>query len=563
MLKKGLFTILIVITLLGFAASSVRAQTYLFTLNAEVVNVYLNQDGTAALDYILDFKNDPSASPIDYVDLGLPNGSYDLNSVTADVNGSPVASIDQADPNNLNGGKYGVTLSLGGNAIQPGTAGRVHISIPSISKIFYNGTDQNHPNYASFQFSPNWFGSSYVNGSTNLTVDIHLPPGVKPEEGVYYPASNNWPGEKAPTPSLDNQGRVLYHWQAAQASGSTQYTFGASFPASIIPAAAIVKPSLLPEIDPSTLICLCVGGFFVFFFAATMIGGIRAGQKRKLKYLPPKISIEGHGIKRGLTAVEAGILMEQPMDKILTMVLFSVVKKNAATVKVREPLQLDVVDPLPDGLYDYERDFLTAFKTGTPASQRTALQDMMIGLVKSVSEKMKGFSRKETITYYQSIMEQAWAQVAAANTPEVKAQKYDEVMDWTMLDHNYGTRTLSAFGGGPVFVPVWWPRYDPVYRSQMGPSLGSAGGAAGGPGRGSVSLPNLPGSDFAASVVNGVQSMSAGILGDVAAFTGGVTNKTNPVPVSPPSTYHGGGGGGCACACACAGCACACAGGGR
>jgi len=30
---------------------------------------------------------------------------------------------------------------------------------------------------------------------------------------------------------------------------------------------------------------------------------------------PPKISIEGHGIKRGLTAVEAAILMEEPLDR--------------------------------------------------------------------------------------------------------------------------------------------------------------------------------------------------------------------------------------------------------
>ena len=34
---------------------------------------------------------------------------------------------------------------------------------------------------------------------------------------------------------------------------------------------------------------------------------------------------------------------------------------------------------------------------------------MMVDLVKSISEKMRGFSRKETIAYYQDIMKQAWA----------------------------------------------------------------------------------------------------------------------------------------------------------
>ena len=41
-----------------------------------------------------------------------------------------------------------------------------------------------------------------------------------------------------------------------------------------------------------------------------IVWGVYSGRSRKLKYFPPKISIEGHGIKRGLTAVEAGILME-------------------------------------------------------------------------------------------------------------------------------------------------------------------------------------------------------------------------------------------------------------
>ena len=45
---------------------------------------------------------------------------------------------------------------------------------------------------------------------------------------------------------------------------------------------------------------------------------------------------------------------------------------------------------------------------------------MTVKLVRAVSEKMKGFSRKETIEYYRRIMETAWEQVQKANTPEVQ-----------------------------------------------------------------------------------------------------------------------------------------------
>jgi hypothetical protein len=205
--------------------------------------------------------------------------------------------------------------------------------------------------------------------------------------------------------------------------------------------------------------------------------------------------------------------------------------------------------------------FLGAFQKTKVSAQRKALQGAMIDLVKSVSKKMKGFSRRETVAYYKDIVKRAWAQVEAADTPEVRSEKFNQNLEWTMMDRDYDRRTRDIFRTGPVFVPVWWPRYDPTFTRPSAPvSTGSIPSSKGG----SISMPHLPGSDFAASIVNGVQNMSAGVVGSLTAFTGAVTNKTNPVPVRTSSGRgFSGGGGGCACACACAGCACACAGGGR
>ena len=171
---------------------------------------------------------------------------------------------------------------------------------------------------------------------------------------------------------------------------------------------------------------------------------------------------------------------------------------------------------------------------------------------------MKGFSRKETQEYYKNIMEQAWAQVEAAKTPEVKSQKIDENLEWTMLDKDYDDRSRRVFTG-PIFVPMWWGSYDPGWHPASTGGGGLAAPAAPAP-RGSSAL---PGSAMAASVVGGVQSFSSKVVGNLNAFTGRVTSVTNPPPAPSRGSYRGGGGGGCACACACAGCACACAGGGR
>jgi hypothetical protein len=314
----------------------------------------------------------------------------------------------------------------------------------------------------------------------------------------------------------------------------------------------------------SNLSTICCFGFFILMFVGAPILSAINGNKRKMQYMPPKISVEGQGIKRGLTAAEAAIIMEQPLDKVMTMILFGAVKKNAATVLTRDPLKLQVTQPQPEGLHEYEKDFLAAFADPN-VLPKAGLQQMTVNLVKSVSEKMKGFSRKETIEYYKGIMERAWQQIEAAGTPEIKSEMYEQSLEWTMLDKNYDERTRRTFTG-PVFLPTWWGSYDPGYRpastSTLKPSISTASSLPSG-GRSSVSV---PGSAFAASVVTSVQGFSSRVLGDVKSFTSGVVSKTNPVPKATSSSFRGSSGGGghsCACACACAGCACACAGGGR
>jgi hypothetical protein len=255
---------------------------------------------------------------------------------------------------------------------------------------------------------------------------------------------------------VDAEGRITYTGPP-NASASRRYTFGASFPGPTCPEAIVTAPpidigAIIGAIMAWVLPIGCIGIFILLFVGIPILGVIQ-GQRRKLQYLPPKISIEGHGIKRGLTAVEAAILLEQPLDKVMTMTLFSVIKKGAATVTSRDPLKIDVTRPLPEGLHAYEKTFLTLSKSRARRSSAKSLKTSPTP--ESVAEKMKGFSRKETQEYYKGIMEKAWAQVEAAETPEVKGQKIDENIEWTMLDREYDDRSRRVFTG-PVYAPRWW-----------------------------------------------------------------------------------------------------------
>lgn len=553
-MKTRLFSFLLVCLLAFGLTTNVLAQTYSFQVPKEVVEVFWNADGTIAIDYRFTFVNDASADAIDFVDVGLPNSSYSLGGIVADVDGKPVtvSSGYQGE------GSDGVAVELGGSKIRPGKSGVVHVFIPRVERMYY--PDSKDEKYASGEFSPTWFGSQFVHGKTDLAVTFHLPPGVKAEDPRYHATGGGWPGASQPETGFDQDGRVTYTWHSAAANGYTQYTFGASYPAAVLPADAIVRTTFLDLIIggiaalvgmfANVLPFICIGGFF---FGLPLLGTINE-RKRKMQYLPPKISIEGHGIKRGLTAVEAAILMGQPLEKVMTMILFGVVKKEAAQVATRDPLELNIAPVLPTNLRDYETDFLEAMRQKSPGQRRPALAAMTVKLIKSVTEKMKGFSSKETVDYYKAINEKAWQQIEAAGTPEVKSQMLEEALEWTMLDKEYDDRARRTFTG-PIIVPTWWGRYDPVYRHSH-PTFSSVPLSTGSPSRSA-----LPGADFAATVVTGTQGFAQKVLGGD--FTQSVTNITNPVPISSQSGGRSSGGSGCACACACAGCACACAGGGR
>ena len=367
-MNRRLLTIAIVLILTFGLVTNAFAQSYSFSLDKEVVHVFWNSDGTMALDYQLTFTNSPGGHVIDFVDVGVPNGQF--SNTSADVNGNPLTISSDFQGQ----GGSGFSVDMGTYAIQPGQSGSVHVTVGKVERVIY--PDDNDQNYASAVFAPTWFGSQFVNGTTNLSVTFHLPPGVKPEEPRWHSAPSGFPSE--PQTGIDSQGRITYTWSNPSASGSTQYNFGASFPKSYVPDTSIVTT---PPFDFTGLISglignfaniLCFGFFAFMFFGLPLVSAIQ-GRNRRLQYIPPRIAIEGHGIKRGLTAVEAGILMEQPLDKVMTMILFGVVKKNAAVVTTRDPLVVTVNDPMSPDLHEYETGFLKAFKQTNDKARRNDL----------------------------------------------------------------------------------------------------------------------------------------------------------------------------------------------
>ena len=544
----GALIVLVVVLSVGEWTTAL-AQDLSFSLDKNISHVYINKDGSADIEYELAFTCDLGADAIDIVDVGMPNESYELSTAVATINGRPVSKIAVSEYV-----KPGIEVHLGKYAIQRGKTGTVRVRI-NVEKMVY--PDSKDDAYASVEFSPTWFGSKYVHGTTYLQVNFHFPPGVTSEETRWhYNEFTSWDMQ---------DDRIVFTWTNEAADGSKQYKYGVSFPRKYVD--MVYKPPafstlILGQIrDVVCNVPLCIFfGFFAIWISASVLGGVRS-RRRKLKYLPPTLSVEGVGIKRGLTAVEAAILLETPLNKVLTMILFGLLKKGAITVLSDKPLRVKVPSELPEGLRSYEEEFLKAVKKDGSLSEKR-LRTMMVDLIKEVNKKLKGFSRKETVAYYKDIVSRAWQQVQASDTPEMRSKRFDEGLEWLMMDEEYDDRTRRTFREGPVFLPMWWGYYRPwrTASASVGGGKARPSSTVTGGGR-QVTLPTLPGAAFASTVVGGIEGIAGRVVSSVEGFTGRVTKVTNPPPVRTSSGRSGGGG--CACACACAGCACACAGGGR
>jgi len=547
------FVVLVLLVSLALAllVPVALAQSMSFNVRDEKVDLYINHDGTVQIIYDMTLVADPGSAHIDYVDVGMPNSSYSLSDIQASVVGVPLTDIS-ASPYV----KPGVAVGLGSQTIQPGQTGTLRLEA-TVRDLLYQ--DSKDPEYASIEFAPNWFDSKFVHGVTRLEVNLHFPTGVTSEEPRYH--------DQPFTSAAFENDRPVYTWINDNASGSQKYVFGASFPKKYLAEGVVQSP---PAFNLNLgAICgspFCWFGLFGLGWAFLAVVGNRSQKRRKMDYLPPSLAVEGTGLKRGLTAVEAAVLLEAPLNKVLTMILFALVKKGLVTVESEKPLKVTAVQQVPKdtALWNYEESFLGAIKADGTLDEGQ-LHELVIALIGDVNKKLSAFNRKETEEYYKDIAARAWQQVEAADTPQVLGERWSDGLEWTMLDDNWDNRTRRVFQDRPVVLPGWWWGYRPWVASAGSPARPSAPMPSPGGGGIPVTLPTLPGADFANTVVRGVENAANTVVGSIEGFTGKIVQKTNPPPKPSTSTSSRSSSGGhsCACACACAGCACACAGGGR
>ncbi len=621
--KRGLRLIAGVILLMGLMTFShpAAAQSYRFAVPELKMQVYVQADASVKIVYDITFEN--YGSTIDVVDIGLPHKDYNIGNMKASINGVGLKQIYKSEYIGT-----GVEVHLGSQAIPSGGRGTLHFECTMPHLVYQDTTRKD---YASLQITPTWFDAASVQGTGKINIAIYMLEGINPDDVLY---------QKEPfTNKVLYQGRAAAIWQWTDKAATSAHLVGVSFPKTGM--TQVVQMSLFELANkwlvenPGTFFFLGMGGVFLFgilFFRFTGGTGISlfvillgvigllvfavpflillalpafviliiinetSLKKRRKTYLPAVAQVEGGGIKRGLTPPEAAVLLEMPLNKVLTLVIFGMLEKGLLRQVQDNPLKVEVVEEfrtvgqVKDSsakerrefwrnaaqrkgtvIHPYEEGFLHLIENhpGETVKNRD-FGSAMKGLIEITVAKMKGFDLSDTQDYYRRVMTRAMEQAQAIGEIEQREQYLDKYLPWVMMNDSYPTVMTHR---GYNYWPMWVRPHHHIHSGGLSaPSLGKGSSKPAVGGR--TTAGDVAGSfaGWAENTMGGLASAilpgslkAPGVKGGFIDLSGAdrITGDIFEALAKASTSSGGGGGGGRSCACAGCACACACAGGGR
>ncbi|MFW9904003.1 MAG: hypothetical protein ACFFFH_06695 [Candidatus Thorarchaeota archaeon] len=408
----GFILLLTIIPISGVMGNTEVINDYSFSVPEEIVEVWINTDGSADIEYWITFKVEPGGDPIDIVDIGFPNKHYKLGSVSADVDGHPISDIRVSEVVSI-----GVEIHLGQYTISD--TGTLHVRGNQPYMIF---EDTEEEYMASTEFGNTWWDSKFTVGSTNLTTRIIFPTTV--EENTYTKYHYSKPDQQY---FLQN-GRKVFEWNEPEASPSRQYKYGVSFPKE-----GVTWHSGIPLTSEEMLILIGVvgGGIIVIFI---LIFVYLRKRRRLMDYVPPFVSVPTAGPRTDLRREVVAIVLEKPANVTVSMIILTLIQKGLLKqLSVEEPTLQPVKGTSKKWLRKYERQVLKSIRPDFSIDE-SDLVKAVTSLVKYTQRRIKGYSYEKTVKYYEKLIQNSITVIRSESDPRnVPA----EAWYWAILDEEF------------------------------------------------------------------------------------------------------------------------------
>lgn len=458
-------------------------------------------------------------------------------------------------------------IKVQGFNLKPGD----HVTLVINSQLPGFVFQSDRPGYDIVSFTPPWWDMTI----SDNTVTYALPAVINHSE-VFT-------GPRDYSNIFEDQGRTVVMFNGKNMGSNQQFDTAVIFPDRYMAAGAVASKGPAPVVPgtvsgspfdlPGSLFSLLFCGIWIIV-PALIIMSIIMGFGRK-PYTSPLVSMDGVGVNKNLDPAEAAMLLRMDPRRILTLIMFELMKAGNVKLISTDPVRLEIASR--KDLNYYEKPFMDAIKADGSLDEDGLLKSFKI-LAQRVVDKTRPYCRKDTEEYYRQKINESWDAVKAMDTPELKLQKYDTNMIWLMADEDFTKKTkdnLRSPGWDTYNVPnyYWWYPYyfgfpshygygtpstgqpQPQQPQQPSPQAPSGGGTP-------TNQTTATVESFANKVSNSVESVSAGVVGGIESFLG-VRNAANappPAPITPSHMYTPSSSCACvSCACACVSCACACA----
>ena len=203
--------------------------------------------------------------------------------------------------------------------------------------------------------------------------------------------------------------------------------------------------------------------------------------KQKIPYEPALARIEGGGIKRGLSAPEASVLLGRPLNLSLTLVLFEMLRKGFLVQEQAIPLTVAIAPPfqikranlslneikeqrrgaaqqLPAALALYEEAFLEVLETQHGRASKIHFSIAVQPVIRFVAGRVGGYSLAETRAYYEALIERAPKEARSDGVLTIEREKvFDRNFGWLLMHPDFPSLLDQD---DYSYQPVWW-RKDP------------------------------------------------------------------------------------------------------
>lgn len=217
------------------------------------------------------------------------------------------------------------------------------------------------------------------------------------------------------------------------------------------------------------------------FSLLLLVAGEIYGRKKQDVYQMAEAKFEGGGIKRGLSAVEAAVILAYPVDKIVLLVILGMLRKKfiyferslKINIHVNEEMKTQGhflkaqkrteyrrhgAQKLGEVLLRYEEPFLELIEQEDGKELiNINFGIAFIPLVQIVAKRLDGYDLIKTTDYYQPVIQKISKEIRfPVNHETYPGRDFDKNLEWILLNENYleMLKTLEIRNFPQWFSPI-------------------------------------------------------------------------------------------------------------